>query len=164
MKQSSLSGGNWAQLINHLIAPLLWSMVVAVSCCGGAFWAEGTGWLLWMEETTNGTKWTHFLGELALKSGKNHWRAATANVLTAKSVQEQGCHWKFCIMTWAVTELQLPTGNGDNSKPEILPVLEYSVRTQCWCKWNVFAPAGLTLGRLAHNLTISGLVWNSVWH
>lgn len=156
IKQSSLWGGNWAQLINRLIAALLWSMVVAVSCCGGAFWAEGTGWLLWMEETTNGTKWTHFLGELGFKSAKNHRRASTANVLTAKSVLEQGCHWKCCIMTCAVPELQLPTGNGENSEPVTVSVLEYSVRTQCWCKWNVFTPAGLSLG--------PQLVWNSVWH
>lgn len=164
MKQSSLSGGNWAQLINRLIAPLLWSMVVAESCCGGAFWAEGTGWLLWMEETTNGTKWTHFLGELAFKSAKKHRRAATANVLTVKSALEQGRHWKFCIMTWAVTELQLPTENGENFEPEIVSVVEYSVRAQCWCKWKVFTPAGLSLGCVAHDLTISGLVRNSVWH
>lgn len=33
-KQSALSGGNWAQLITHLIALPPRSMVVAVSCCG----------------------------------------------------------------------------------------------------------------------------------
>lgn len=41
-KQSALSGGNWAQLITHLIALLPRSMVVAVSCCGGAFEQKGT--------------------------------------------------------------------------------------------------------------------------
>lgn len=43
IKQSSLSGGNWAQLITRLIAPLLCSMVMAVSCCGGAFQQKGLG-------------------------------------------------------------------------------------------------------------------------
>lgn len=34
IKQSLLSGGNWAQLITRLIAPLLRSMAVAASRCG----------------------------------------------------------------------------------------------------------------------------------
>lgn len=42
-KQSALSGGNWAQLITHLIALLPRSMAVAVSCCGGALEQKGTG-------------------------------------------------------------------------------------------------------------------------
>ena len=115
VKQSSPSGGNRAQLITRLIALLPWSVVVAASCCGGPFSAEGTGSLVTMVGTMNET---NFLRELVPKECQNHRWAATACVLTANSALEllhkQGCQgpvrnpivdgieirWKFSMMTW----------------------------------------------------------------
>lgn len=69
IKQSSPSGGNRAQLITRLIALPPRSMVVAASCCGGPFSAEGTGSLVTMVGTMNET---NFLRELVPQECQNH--------------------------------------------------------------------------------------------
>lgn len=87
IKQSLLSGGNWAQLITRLIAPPPRSMSVAVSRCGEAFLSAG-GTLRDEGRTMSGSERSNFLKEAASESARNHRGALTANVLTAKSVLE----------------------------------------------------------------------------
>lgn len=87
IKQSLLSGGNWAQLITRLIAPPPRSMAVTVSRCGEAFF-EWRGNSSRRGKTMSGSERSNFLKEAASESARNHRRALTANVLTAKSVLE----------------------------------------------------------------------------